>query len=443
MANIYFISLGCDKNRVDAEIMAERLISAGHSITADIEKADCAIVNTCGFIESAKREAIDNIFDMVRAKQNGDIKAIVVTGCLAERYREQLREEIPECDAVLGLASNADIVSAVERAVAGESFNMFCGGPEGLIIDGKRALSTPQHYAYLKIAEGCSNHCTYCAIPGIRGRYRSRYMADIIKEANELAARGVRELILIAQDTTSYGTDLSHGESLAALLRELVKIKPLWRIRILYAYPERLTDELIELMANEPKITKYLDLPMQHASREVLRRMGRGGSGEENLALIKKLRAAVPDITLRSTFIVGFPGESEEQFEELMSFISAAKLDRAGCFAYSAEEGTPAARLKEQLDEETKQRRAELFTQSQTAIMLRRLDAAVGKTVEAICDGYDDSVGMFACRSDSDAPEVDSCIYVPAERDLMPGEVYNLEITAADGDTLLGDVAAD
>lgn len=443
MANIYFISLGCDKNRVDAEIMAERLINAGHTITDDIASADCAIVNTCGFIESAKQEAIDNIFDMVRAKENGDIKAIIVTGCLAERYREQLRQEIPECDAVLGLAANCNIVAAVERALGGECFNMFCGGPEDLIIEGKRALSTPQHYAYLKIAEGCSNHCTYCAIPGIRGRYRSRAMENIVKEAKELAARGVRELILIAQDTTSYGSDLANGENLVSLLRELIKIDALWKIRILYAYPERLTDELIDLIANEPKIAKYLDLPMQHANRSVLHRMGRGASGDENLALIEKLRCAVPNITLRSTFIVGFPGETEQEFDELMEFISKAQLDRAGCFAYSAEEGTPAARMKDQLDDETKQHRAQLFTESQTAIMLRRLDMAVGTTVEAICDGYDDSTGMFACRSDSDAPEVDSCIYVPAEQDLMPGEIYKLVITAADGDTLLADVVQD
>lgn len=440
MANIYFISLGCDKNRIDAEIMARSLQARGHSITAEIAEADCAVVNTCGFIESAKKEAIDAIFDMIRAKEAGQVRAVVVTGCLAQRYREELCALIPEADAVVGLAKNADIVDVVEQTLAGAHIAAF-GAPEELVIEGARSISTPPHYAYIKIAEGCSNHCTYCAIPRIRGQYRSRPMAQVLDEARTLAQEGVRELIVIAQDTTSYGRDLPQKTSLAALLRELAKIDGLWKIRVLYAYPDRIDDELIETMAAEPKIAKYLDIPMQHANREVLRRMARFGDRETLLALIGKLRAAMPEITLRSTFIVGFPGETEAQFLELCDFLKEAKLDRAGCFPFSCEEGTAAEKLSPQLDEETKQRRAEQFALVQTEVLAHKRAALVGAELEVICDGFDMERELFACRGEADAPEIDTAVWLPPEADLMPGEVYRVRVTGCDEFDLFASLA--
>lgn len=431
MANIFFISLGCDKNRIDAEIMADKLISAGHRIAATPEEADCAVINTCGFIESAKKEAIDNIFDMIREKEQGTVKAVVVTGCLAQRYKEELCDLIPEIDAVVGLGKNADIVEVVEQAIGGAHIAQF-GMPEELIIEGERALSTPPHYAYIKIAEGCSNHCTYCAIPKIRGRFRSRKQDDILAEAKQLAARGVRELIVIAQDTTSYGKDLDDGTSLSTLLKELCKIEDLWKIRVLYAYPDRITDELIQTMAENPKIARYLDLPLQHANKQVLKRMARFGDKETLLALIGKLRAAMPDITLRSSFIVGFPGETEEQFIELCDFLKEAKLDRAGCFPFSCEEGTAAEKLTPQLDEETKLRRAEQFTLVQTDVLAQKRQEQIGREIEVICDGFDFDRELFACRGEADAPEIDTNVWLEPECDLMPGEIYRVRVTDAD-----------
>ncbi|MDO4566619.1 MAG: 30S ribosomal protein S12 methylthiotransferase RimO [Oscillospiraceae bacterium] len=438
MANIYFISLGCDKNRIDAELMCERLISAGHNICTELEKCEAAVVNTCGFIESAQKEAIDNIFDMARSKERGEIRALIVTGCLAQRYGRQLREQLPEVDAALGLAYNTEIADAVERALAGERFERF-GRPEELIINGQRALSTPQHYAYIKLAEGCSNHCTYCAIPSIRGRFRSRPMEEIISEARGLAERGVRELIAVAQDTTSYGSDLYGKPELAALLKRLCDEKLFWRIRLLYAYPERINGELIELLAAERGIAAYFDIPLQHASAEVLKRMGRSGSGEDYLRLIERLRYALPEISLRSSFIVGFPGETEAQFEELLAFIKSAKLERAGCFAFSAEEGTAAARLKGQLPEEIKLERTGRFNALRDELLHSAQREKVGGVFEAVCDGYDEEHGMFSLRGDSDAPEIDSCIYAPLECDMMPGEIYRMKIIAAEGAELIGE----
>lgn len=439
MASVYFISLGCDKNRIDAEIMMKRLVDGGHTITADINEADVAIVNTCGFIDSAKEQAIECIFDMVREKETGKVRGVVVTGCMAQRYADEVRRLIPEVDGVVGLAYNADICRFVADVLAGQVTEEF-GAPEGLVIEGERLLSTPQHYAYIKIAEGCSNHCTYCAIPGIRGPFRSRRMADIITEAEWLAKQGVRELILIAQDTTSYGKDLEDGSSLANLLKELCAIETLWKIRILYAYPEKINEELIDVMASQPKIAKYLDIPMQHANEGVLRRMGRFGDKGALLALIEKLRSAMPDITLRSTFIVGFPGETEQQFQELLSFLQTAKLDRAGCFAYSAEDGTPAAKLDGQLNEEEKQRRVQEFMAVQDAVLARKQQDMVGKTMEVICDGFDEEIGAFCCRGEADAPDIDACVWMPPDCDLVPGEIYSVEVNGLDGIDLIADL---
>lgn len=440
MAGICFISLGCDKNRVDAEIMSAKLAAAGHRIVDDIGAADCAVVNTCGFIADAQREAIDCILDMAELKKAGALRAVVVTGCLAQRNREEVARLLPEVDAVVGLSANADIADIVDRTLGGRR---FCGGfePEGLCLSGERLLSTPQHYAYLKIAEGCSNRCTYCTIPSIRGPYRSRLVRDVVDEARRLVSGGVRELILIAQDTTSYGRDLSGGESLAGLLRELCGIDGLWRVRILYAYPERITDELIEVIAENEKIAKYLDIPMQHACDSVLRRMGRKSRVAELRALVSRLRERVGGITLRSTFIVGFPGETDGQFDELCAFLKEVQLERAGCFEFSSEDGTSAARLDGQVDDKVKRERGERFRLLQSSIMDARQRELEGSVCEVICDGFDEEAGMFACRGDADAPEVDGCVWLPLECDLVPGEVYRVRIVSADGADVVAELA--
>ena len=430
--SIFFISLGCDKNRVDAEKMCYLLEEAGYMITPDLYEADAVIINTCGFITSAKQEALDNIYEMVNAKNDGIIKALIVTGCLPERYGIEMMDIIPEIDAVVGIGQNSDIVGIVDRALKGESHS-YCRKPADLELEGERLISTPQHYAFLKIAEGCDNHCTFCAIPGIRGRYRSRKEKDILEEAEKLVSYGVRELILVAQDTTSYGKDLDGEHSLADLIHAISMIEGLWKIRILYAYPERITDRLIREIAENGKVCRYLDIPLQHASDQVLKRMGRFGSGKENLQLIRKLKKEIPGITIRSTFIAGFPGETDEQFGELIEFIEEAEIDRAGCFAYSAEEGTPAEKLKEQLPEDIKLQRAEEFYQVQQEITEKLQERRVGSMVEAICDGFDEDRNAFVCRSEFDAPEDDLSVLVPLEYDLIPGEIYDLKITGTEG----------
>lgn len=437
--NIYFISLGCDKNRVDAEMLCYKLVEAGFSITGDIQEADTVIINTCGFIASSKKEGLDNIFDMVNEKELGNIKTIIVTGCLSERHGEEMRELIPEIDAIVGIGQNSDIVRIVEEAIDGQE-HQFERCPLNLPLEGERLISTPQHYAYLKIAEGCDNHCTYCAIPGIRGAYRSRAEEDIVNEAGLLVSYGVRELILVAQDTTNYGKDLNNGESLSRLLKRLCEIEGLWKIRILYAYPEKITDDLIEVIRSNKVIAKYLDIPLQHADRVVLKRMGRVGSGEDYLYLIEKLRKSIPDITIRSTFIAGFPGETEEQFEHLEGFLSKAKLDRVGCFSYSEEEGTPAGRMKEQIPEEIKEDRTQRVYDLQNKIMKEIQTSKVGNAIEVICDGYDEDMNAFICRSDMDAPEDDCCILIPLSADMVPGEIYEVVINGTDGYNLYADI---
>ena len=429
---MYFISLGCDKNRIDAEKMCYLLEEAGYGITADLGEADAAVINTCGFIESSKVEALNNIYDMVNAKNDGVIRAIIVTGCLSERHGREMMELIPEVDAVVGIGQNSDIVEIVDKALRGEQHD-YRRSPLDLDLEGERLISTPQHYAFLKIAEGCDNRCTFCAIPGIRGRYRSRSPQSVLDEARKLVSYGVREIILVAQDTTSYGKDLEGGETLASLLRSLSGIEGLWKIRILYAYPEHITDELLEEMASNDRICRYLDIPLQHASDAVLRRMGRFGSGKENLELIKKIKRMVPSVTLRSTFIVGFPGETDEEFDDLITFIREAGIDRAGCFTYSAEEGTPAERMKDQLPEELKKDRADIFYDIQQDITAKLQQGKTGKVTEAICDFFDEEKSAFVCRSESDAPEDDLVIYVPLEYDLIPGEIYSLRIDGTDG----------
>ena len=437
--NIYFISLGCDKNRVDAEMMCYKLVEAGYSITTDLQEAETVIINTCGFIASSKKEGLDNIYDMVLEKEQGNIKTIIVTGCLSERHGEEMDDLIPEIDAIVGIGQNENIVSIVEGAISGKEHS-FERCPINLPLEGGRLLSTPQHYAYLKIAEGCDNHCTYCAIPGIRGAYRSRKEEDVINEAKQLVSFGVREIILVAQDTTNYGKDLKGGESLSRLLNKLSCIEGIWKIRILYAYPEKITDELIEVIRDNEVIAKYIDIPLQHADPEVLKRMGRVGSGKEYLDLINKLRSRIPSISIRSTFIAGFPGETEEQFKHLEDFLSFAKLDRVGCFAYSEEEGTPAARMRDQISDVIKEERTQKIYAMQQEIVNTIQSSKVGKQMEVICDGYDIEENAFLCRSDMDAPEDDCYIMLPLSADLVPGEIYNVVIVDTDGYNLYADL---
>lgn len=411
---IGMISLGCAKNRVDAEMMLYTLKEAGYTIVADPALSDVAIINTCGFIEDAKQESIDEILELASLKKEGRIKAIIVTGCLAERYKTEVMKELYEVDAVVGIGANGNIADIVKEVLDGKKAESFPPKTD-LALCGGRIRSTPFYYAYLKIAEGCDNKCTYCAIPMIRGPFRSRPMDDILREARELSQKGVRELILIAQDTTRYGEDFCGEPQLAKLLTELCKIEELGYIRILYCYPERITDELIEVIAREDKILKYLDIPMQHCSGRILKLMNRHGDREGLTALIRKLRKNIKDITLRTTVMTGFPGETEEEFNELSEFVNEMKFDRLGCFAYSAEEDTPAARMNDQISEDVKKRRQEIIMEQQQVIMAEKAKSYLGKEIRVICEGFDRYAGCFFGRSKSDAPEVDGKVFFTAD----------------------------
>lgn len=425
------ISLGCPKNQVDLDCMVHTLLAAGHETVADLSEADVALVNTCGFIESAKAEAIENILEACACKEQNPNLKVVVTGCLAERYRSQIREEIPEVDAVVGCASNGVIDSIVARVTGGEQLESY-GPKKEFPLGGKRVIGTPAHYAYLKIAEGCNNRCHYCAIPLIRGPLRSRPLEDCVAEARWLASEGVKELIVVAQDPTAYGEDWGQPGSICELLDRLNEIEGIEWIRIMYAYPERITDKFIAAMQRNKKVVPYLDLPIQHCNDEILHNMNRRSTRAELLEVIGRLRAAIPGITLRTTLIAGFPGETEAQFEELCQFVKEVQFDRLGCFAYSAEENTLAARMEGQLDQKTKDRRAELVMQIQTGIMSQKQAAKVGQTVRALCDGIDEESGLYLCRTAGDAPEVDGCVCVSSETPLYPGEFYTIRVEESD-----------
>ena len=406
------VSLGCPKNQVDAEMLLFTLKERGFKIVNDPADADAVIVNTCGFIESAKQESINEIIELGKLKQEGKIKAIIVTGCLAQRYQNEITAQLFEVDAAIGIGANEKIADVVEKVLADNSEKIEDFPDKHLLpLDGKRIQSTPPYTAYIKIAEGCDNRCTYCAIPMIRGRFRSRQPESIIAEAKELAQNGVKELIVVAQDTTRYGEDLYGEPHLAKLLKELCKIDGLKWIRILYCYPDRLTDELIDTIAEEEKIVKYIDLPLQHCNGEVLKRMNRRGNRESLSELIGKIKAKIPNIVLRSTFITGFPGETEEQFEELAEFAAEAKFLRLGCFAYSAEENTPAAEFDGQVDDETKQRRADIIMEHQQSVMADYCEAMVDSEIEVLVEGYDRLAECYYGRTYADAPEVDGCIF--------------------------------
>lgn len=431
------ISLGCPKNQVDGEVLLAKLADAGFKIVNTIEDSDIMIVNTCGFIEAAKTEAIETILEVAEYKNAGIISAIVVTGCLAERYKDDVLSELPEVDAVVGIGANSDIVKVCQKALCGISTANFpnkCYLP----LNEKRMLSTPPHWAYLKIAEGCDNRCAFCAIPGIRGKFRSRPMDEVIAEAKTLAAKGIKEVILIAQDTTKYGQDIYGEYKLAALLKELVKIDGIDWIRLYYCYPQRITDELIEVIRDNEKICSYIDVPLQHSDATVLRNMRRVGTGEDYKALIAKMRKEIPDLALRTTLMVGFPGETDEQFENLCAFIKDVKFDRMGCFAFSPEEDTPAYDMDNQLDDDVKNHRQEILMDLQYGISESLNKSRVGKTYKVIVDNVKDDVCVG--RSYMDSPEIDTGITFSSTPNIKIGDFVNVKITDVDGYDLVGEI---
>ena len=405
------VSLGCAKNQVDGEVLMASLKNAGFLTVDDAALADIAIVNTCGFIESAKRESIEEILELAALKKEGKIKKLVITGCLSERYQKEMHQELPEADAVLGIGANGDIAPLLTKMMEENTYVESFPDKARMPLCGDRELTTPSYFAYVKIAEGCDNRCSYCAIPLIRGGYRSRTMESIEEECKGLVANGAKELVLIAQDTSRYGIDLYGEYSLAKLMARLCRIDGLRWLRVLYCYPDSITDELLDTMAQEEKIVKYIDLPLQHASGPILKAMNRRGDRQSLTALMNKIRERVPGVVLRTTLITGFPGETEEDFTELAEFVKDVKFQRLGCFAYSQEEGTPAAELPGQLDEEVKAHRAELIMDRQMEIMERQGMELIGKTLEVLVEGYDRYAECWFGRSYRDAPDVDGKIF--------------------------------
>ena len=438
--NILFISLGCDKNLVDTEVMLGLLASKGHQMVDDERDADVIVINTCCFIHDAKEESIQNILEMAELKKEGRLKALIVTGCLAQRYKEEIIEEIPEVDAVLGTTSYDKILDAIDEALKGHHHVEMTDIDVLPYVDTKRLVTTGGHFAYLKIAEGCDKHCTYCIIPKIRGNFRSVPMERLIKEAEELAEQGVKELILVAQETTLYGKDIYGEKSLHKLLKELCKIAGIQWIRILYCYPEEITDELIQVMKEEKKICHYLDLPIQHASDEILKRMGRRTSKAQLKEIIGKLREEIPDITLRTTLITGFPGETEEQHEELMEFVDEMEFDRLGVFTYSPEEDTPAALMDNQIEEEVKEDRQAELMELQQDIAFDLAEDMIGKEVLVLIEGKVADENAYVGRTYKDAPNVDGLIFVNTEEELMSGDFARVKVTGALEYDLIGEI---
>ena len=437
--NVGFISLGCPKNQVDAELMLSKIEKAGFNIVDVAYEADVVVVNTCGFIEDAKKEAIDNILEMAELKKEGSISKILVTGCLAERYKDEIFKEFPEVDGVLGLGANGDIVSAVNAVMNGEKVGEYPDNEE-MPMNGERLLTTPHHWAYLKIADGCSNCCTYCAIPSIRGKFRSRPMEEIVDEAIKLASDGTKEIIIVAQDTTRYGLDLYGELKLPELLRQLNAVEGLEWIRMLYCYPDRITDELLDTIAECDKVLHYLDIPLQHADGRILKKMNRTGDRESLTELIDKIREKLPDVVLRTTFITGFPGEDEEAFNTLSEFIDDNMFDRLGCFAYSPEEGTPAAEFDEQIKDEIKKHRADVIMEQQYDIFEFKQRKLIGRTVKCIVEGYDGYTDSYFGRTWMDAPEIDSVVYFTGKGDYDDGDIVDVEIFDINEYDLMGEI---
>ncbi|HIX47958.1 MAG TPA: 30S ribosomal protein S12 methylthiotransferase RimO [Candidatus Mediterraneibacter caccavium] len=437
---ILFISLGCDKNLVDTEVMLGILASRGYEMTDDETQADIIVINTCCFIHDAKEESIQNILEMAEYKKSGRAKALIVTGCLAQRYRQEILDEIPEVDEVLGTTAYDKILDAVDAALAGKQEVMLSDIDALPLPDTKRLVTTGGHFAYLKIAEGCDKHCTYCIIPKIRGNFRSVPMERLVKEAEGLAEQGVKELILVAQETTLYGKDLYGEKSLHVLLRELAKISGIRWIRILYCYPEEITDELIQVMKEEPKVCHYLDLPIQHANDEVLKRMGRRTSKQELVDIIGKLRREIPDICLRTTLITGFPGETKEQHEELMDFVDEMEFDRLGVFTYSPEEDTPAAVMPDQIDEEVKEARQAELMELQQDIAFDNAQDMVGREVLVMIEGKVADENAYVGRTYRDAPNVDGLIFINTDEELLSGDFARVKVTGAVDYDLIGEL---
>lgn len=433
------ISLGCPKNQVDAEHMLALFDEAGWEIVDYVDGCDVVVINTCGFIDDAKREAIENILDTVELKKEGLVKKIVVTGCLAQRHKEEIAQEIPEVDAVIGIGANGDIVKIIEEVMnAGETIETFPPQCE-LPLDGQRILTTPEHWAYLKIGDGCSNRCTYCTIPYIRGDMRSRKMESILEEARQLAETGVKEIILVAQDTTSYGLDIYGELKLPELLNKLSEIDGIEWIRMLYCYPDRITDELIETIKNNGKVVNYIDLPLQHSNDGILKAMNRRGSQAQIREVIGKLRAEIPDVVIRTTFIVGFPGEGEEEFEDLAEFVNEIEFDRLGCFTFSPQEGTPAYDMDNQVEDDVKVRRGEIIMQDQFSIVEEKNNQKIGKVYKTVVEEYDGYSDSYVGRTYMDAPEIDGLVRFTSSKDLEIGDFVNVKIFDVEEYDLLGE----
>ena len=437
---ILFISLGCDKNLVDTEVMLGMLASRGYEMTNDEQEADIIVINTCCFIHDAKEESIQNILEMAEYKKNGSAKALIVTGCMAERYRQEILDEIPEVDEVLGTTAYDRILDAVDAALAGQHEVMTADLDALPLPETKRLVTTGGHFAYLKIAEGCDKHCTYCIIPKIRGNFRSVPMERLLKEAQDLAEQGVKELILVAQETTLYGKDLYGEKSLPKLLRELCKISGIRWIRILYCYPEEITDELIQVMKEESKICHYLDLPIQHANDTILKRMGRRTSKQELIDIVQKLRKEIPDICLRTTLITGFPGETQEQHEEVMEFIDTLEFDRLGAFTYSPEEDTPAATFEDQIDETVKEDRQADIMELQQEIAFDKAEDMIGREVLVMIEGKVADENAYVGRTYRDAPNVDGLIFINTDVELISGDFAKVKVTGALDYDLIGEL---
>ena len=437
---ILFISLGCDKNLVDSEMMLGMLSEKGFSFTDDENEADIVVVNTCCFIGDAKEESIHTLLQMGELKDQGRIKVLIAAGCLAQRYREEIQKEISQVDAIVGTTAIADIVAAVEEALAGKSLNHYKDINAAPVTGKKRVVTTGGHFAYLKIAEGCDKRCTYCIIPKVRGSYRSVPMESLTEEARRLVEGGVKELILVAQETTLYGVDLYGKKSLPELLRRLSQISGLYWIRILYCYPEEITDELIETIASEPKVCHYLDIPIQHASDVILRRMGRKTSREELQSMIKRLRKKIPDICLRTTLISGFPGETQEDFEELYRFVNEMEFDRLGVFPYSREEDTPAASMPDQIEESVKEKRRDELMELQQAIAFEKAEDSVGQILTVMVEGKVADEDAYVARTYRDAPNVDGYLFINTSAPLMTGDFVKVLVTGSNEYDLIGEI---
>ncbi len=435
---IGMVSLGCAKNQVNAEQMLFLLQQAGFEIAGDSDGCDLAIVNTCGFIDSAKSEAIDHILALAQLKAEGRLGKILVTGCLAQRYQEEILKEMPEVDGILGTGSYYDVVAAVKKVLSGQTVSEF-DDIDAPLDETARILTTPEHYAYLKIAEGCDNHCAYCVIPSLRGRYRSRELDDVLYEARTLARDGVKELIVVAQDISRYGTDLEgHEHLLPKLMRELCRIDGIHWVRLHYLYPDELTDEMINVIASEPKIVKYLDIPIQHVNDTILKRMNRRGDKQFLEAMFRKLREQIPGVVLRTSLITGLPGEGEEEFDELCQFLREYQLERVGAFAFSPEEGTLAAQM-EYPPTEVAQQRAEIVAEIQSRIMDAYNEGKLGQTMEVLCEGWDEEEEAYFGRTYADSPDIDGKVWFSADRTVRPGEFVNVRITDVYDGELIGE----